>query len=157
LVARAHNDLPDLVGKFCGNILLFALGVLRRNVKDKEAPRTVWFAAAATFLAMDAPEKVGLIPGILQHASPEVSEQHYNLADVPRRPVVDYHRCGEGRGPRSPCRLTEPGKAGRSCVMLRATDINLVPAHDLVNCVVMQAGPANVDTVIDRDGLGDRA
>jgi integrase len=36
--------------------------------------------AAATFLAMDAPEKIGLIPGILQHASPEVSEQHYNLA-----------------------------------------------------------------------------
>ena len=36
--------------------------------------------AAATFLAMDAPEKIGLIPGVLQHASPEVSEQHYNLA-----------------------------------------------------------------------------
>jgi hypothetical protein len=29
---------------------------------------------------MDAPEKIGLIPGILQHVSPEVSEQHYNLA-----------------------------------------------------------------------------
>jgi hypothetical protein len=36
--------------------------------------------AAATFLAMDAPEQIGLIPGVLQHASPEVSEQHYNLA-----------------------------------------------------------------------------
>src|SRR5262249_58419259 len=36
--------------------------------------------AAATFLAMDAPEKIGLIPGVLQHAKPEVSEQHYNLA-----------------------------------------------------------------------------
>jgi integrase len=36
--------------------------------------------AASTFLAMDAPEKMGLIPGVLQHASPEVSEQHYNLA-----------------------------------------------------------------------------
>jgi integrase len=36
--------------------------------------------AAATFLAMEAPEKIGLIPGVLQHASPEVSEQHYNLA-----------------------------------------------------------------------------
>jgi integrase/recombinase XerD len=34
----------------------------------------------ATFLAMDAPEKIGLIPGVLQHASPQVSEQHYNLA-----------------------------------------------------------------------------
>jgi integrase/recombinase XerD len=36
--------------------------------------------AAATFLAMDAPEKIGLIPGVLQHVKPEVSEQHYNLA-----------------------------------------------------------------------------
>jgi integrase len=36
--------------------------------------------AAATFLAMDAPEKIGLIPGVLQHASPDVGEQYYNLA-----------------------------------------------------------------------------
>lgn len=36
--------------------------------------------AASTFLAMDAPEKIGLIPGVLQHASPEISERHYNLA-----------------------------------------------------------------------------
>jgi integrase len=36
--------------------------------------------AAATFLAMDAPEKIGLIPGVLQHASPEPGEQHYNLS-----------------------------------------------------------------------------
>jgi hypothetical protein len=36
--------------------------------------------AAATFLAMDAPEKIGLIPGMLQHVKSEVSEQHYNLA-----------------------------------------------------------------------------
>jgi integrase len=36
--------------------------------------------AAATYLAMDAPEKIGLIPGILQHESPEVGEQHYNLS-----------------------------------------------------------------------------
>ena len=35
--------------------------------------------AAATFLAMDAPEKIGLIPGVLQHASPDVG-QHYNLS-----------------------------------------------------------------------------
>jgi hypothetical protein len=36
--------------------------------------------AAYTYLAMDAPDKIGLIPGVLQHASPEVSERHYNLA-----------------------------------------------------------------------------
>ena len=36
--------------------------------------------AASTFLAMDAPEKIGWIPGVLQHASPEVGDQHYNLS-----------------------------------------------------------------------------
>lgn len=36
--------------------------------------------AAATFLAMEVPEKVGLIPGILQHAGPSTAERHYNLA-----------------------------------------------------------------------------
>jgi integrase len=36
--------------------------------------------SAATFLAMESPEKIGLIPGVLQHASPEPSERHYNLA-----------------------------------------------------------------------------
>ena len=36
--------------------------------------------AAATFLAMDAPDKVGLIPGMLQHASPDLGERIYNLA-----------------------------------------------------------------------------
>ena len=35
--------------------------------------------AAATFLAMDAPEKIGLIPGLLPHDSPEVNERHNNL------------------------------------------------------------------------------
>jgi hypothetical protein len=36
--------------------------------------------AGATFIAIDAPEMIGLIPGALQHASPEVGERHYNLA-----------------------------------------------------------------------------
>ena len=36
--------------------------------------------SAATFIAMDAPELVGLIPGILQHSNPEVGRRHYNLA-----------------------------------------------------------------------------
>ena len=38
--------------------------------------------AAATHIAMDMPEKVGLIPGVLQQAGPEVGEQHYNLANA---------------------------------------------------------------------------
>jgi integrase len=36
--------------------------------------------AAATYLAMDAPDKIGLIPGVLHHASPDVADQHYNLS-----------------------------------------------------------------------------
>jgi integrase/recombinase XerD len=30
--------------------------------------------AAATFLAMDAPDKIGLVPGMLQHASPDTGK-----------------------------------------------------------------------------------
>jgi 5-methylthioadenosine/S-adenosylhomocysteine deaminase len=40
-----------------------------------------------------------------------------------------------------------PGKQA-DIVMLRSDDVNMMPAHDLVGCVVMQAGPANVDTVM---------
>jgi cytosine/adenosine deaminase-related metal-dependent hydrolase len=40
-----------------------------------------------------------------------------------------------------------PGKQA-DIIMLRADDINLVPAHDIVGCVVMQANPSNVDTVM---------
>ena len=36
--------------------------------------------AAATFLAMDAPEIVGLTPGILQHTSPDIGNRNYNLS-----------------------------------------------------------------------------
>jgi len=36
--------------------------------------------AGATFLATDAPDKIGLIPGMLQHTTPEVGERIYNLA-----------------------------------------------------------------------------
>jgi cytosine/adenosine deaminase-related metal-dependent hydrolase len=40
-----------------------------------------------------------------------------------------------------------PGKQA-DIVMLRADDINLVPAQDIVGCVVTQANPSNVDTVM---------
>ncbi len=36
--------------------------------------------SAATFLATEAPEMVGCIPGVLQQAGAEVGEKHYNLA-----------------------------------------------------------------------------
>jgi 5-methylthioadenosine/S-adenosylhomocysteine deaminase len=39
-----------------------------------------------------------------------------------------------------------PGKQA-DVTMLRATDINLSPLQDVIGCVVLQANPANVDTV----------
>ncbi len=47
---------------------------------DKDTNLHDFRRAGATFIATEAPDKIGLIPGVLQHASPEVSEQHYNLA-----------------------------------------------------------------------------
>jgi 5-methylthioadenosine/S-adenosylhomocysteine deaminase len=40
-----------------------------------------------------------------------------------------------------------PGKRA-DIIMLRADDINMVPSQDIIGCVVMQANPANVDTVM---------
>jgi len=40
-----------------------------------------------------------------------------------------------------------PGKQA-DIVLLRADDISMVPAQDVVGCVVMQANPSNVDTVM---------
>jgi hypothetical protein len=37
--------------------------------------------SAATYLAIDAPEHIGLIPALLQHASPEMGKRYYNLAN----------------------------------------------------------------------------
>lgn len=36
--------------------------------------------AGATFIAMDAPDQVGLIPGMLQHVSPDIGQRIYNLS-----------------------------------------------------------------------------
>ena len=36
--------------------------------------------AAATFIAMEAPDKVGLIPGVLQQQLAETGDRHYNLS-----------------------------------------------------------------------------
>jgi integrase len=47
--------------------------------------------AAATFLAMEAPEKVRLTPGVLQHASPDTGDRYYNLA----RSMMASRRHGE--------------------------------------------------------------
>ena len=48
--------------------------------------------AGATFLAMAEPTAVGLIPGLLQHASPAVNEKHYNLArSVEARAAIEVY------------------------------------------------------------------
>ena len=36
--------------------------------------------AGATFIAVDAPDQIGLIPGMLQHASADMGERYYNLS-----------------------------------------------------------------------------
>jgi hypothetical protein len=36
--------------------------------------------SASTFVAMLAPDKVGIVPGVLHQHSPDVNERHYNLA-----------------------------------------------------------------------------
>ena len=48
-----------------------------------------------------------------------------------------------------------PGKQA-DIVLLRAGDMNMVPMHDVVGCVVMQAGTANVDTVMIAGRLAKR-
>ena len=37
--------------------------------------------SAATFIAVDDPDKIGLVPGVLSHVDPTVSQKHYNLAN----------------------------------------------------------------------------
>ena len=38
--------------------------------------------SAATFLAIETPENVGLIPALLQHTNADISDRHYNLAGM---------------------------------------------------------------------------
>jgi integrase/recombinase XerD len=65
--------------------------------------------AGATFLAMDAPGKIGLIPGMLQQASPEVGEQHYNLAGAMEASRRHGAHLAEARGRLRPILKTTEG------------------------------------------------
>ncbi len=59
--------------------------IVRKRIRarfDKDMGLHDMRRAAATYIAMDMPDKVGLIPGVLQQAGPEVGEQHYNLANA---------------------------------------------------------------------------
>jgi hypothetical protein len=54
--------------------------------------------AAATFLAMEAPDLIGLIPGMLQHTSPDLGERIYVLArsvEASRRHAAHLSRMRE--------------------------------------------------------------
>ena len=83
LVARSNHDglWASYRGRPLGTCQIYKIARTRTLEKFGKAMGLHDFRrAAATFVAMDAPDKIGLIPGVLQHTSPEVSEQHYNLA-----------------------------------------------------------------------------
>ncbi|GAB2206644.1 hypothetical protein ROS1_34610 [Roseibium sp. ROS1] len=66
--AQIYDKFRYLTGKAFGKGM--ALHHMRRS--------------AATHLAIDCPDKVGLIPAVLQHKKMETSEAHYNLANSAR-------------------------------------------------------------------------
>jgi hypothetical protein len=45
---------------------------------------------------MESPKKVGLTPGILQHAGPDVADRHYNLS---RSMALSRQRWRRAAGP----------------------------------------------------------
>src|SRR5262249_50362774 len=57
-----------------GLLVAEAIGLALNGCIDRAVSR-----AGPTFLAMDAPEKIGLVPGMLQHASADTGKL-YNLA-----------------------------------------------------------------------------
>jgi integrase/recombinase XerD len=83
LLGRSHHDgfWASVAGGSLTGGRLYQIVRARVTAKFGKAMSLHDFRrAAATFLAMEAPEKIGLIPGLLQHASPEISDKHYNLA-----------------------------------------------------------------------------
>ena len=89
LNGRVHNGLwPSRKG---GSILGGGIyDTVRKRILgrfDKDMGLHDFRRAAATYIAIDMPEKIGLIPGVLQQAGPEVGEQHYNLANAMKASV----------------------------------------------------------------------
>jgi integrase/recombinase XerD len=83
LLGRSDHD--GLWASYRGRPLCEAriYNMVRRRIKKKfgqDMGLHDFRRAGATFLAMDAPEKISLIPAMLQHSSPEIGERHYNLA-----------------------------------------------------------------------------
>jgi hypothetical protein len=83
LLGRSAHDgfWPSYRGSPLISGRLYDIVRARTNIKFGKAMGLHDFRrAAATFLAMDAPEKIGLIPGVLQHASPDIGDRYYNLS-----------------------------------------------------------------------------
>ncbi|MEW9837521.1 tyrosine-type recombinase/integrase [Mesorhizobium marinum] len=55
--------------------------------------------AAATSLALEAPDKIGLATGVLQHANPDTTGRHYNLAGSTQASRRFNQAISEGIGP----------------------------------------------------------
>jgi site-specific recombinase XerD len=82
LLGRSHHDglWPSLKGRPLSPGRIYDIVRARVLTKfEKYMGLHDFRRAVATYVAIDAPEKIGLIPGVLQHASADVSE-HYNLA-----------------------------------------------------------------------------
>jgi integrase len=83
LVGRSDHEAlwPSLKGGSLGAGQIYTM--VRRRTEEafgRSMGLHDFRRAAATFLAMEAPEKVGLTPGILGHANADVGDRHYNLA-----------------------------------------------------------------------------
>ena len=82
LLGCSHHDglWPSLKGRPLSTAQIYVIVRARVFMKfGKFMGLHDFRRAAATYVAMEAPEKIGLIPGVLQHASADVTE-HYNLA-----------------------------------------------------------------------------
>lgn len=82
LGAKVHDGLwvSNKSGQLIGGALYDVVRRLTAKGFGKAMGLHDFRRAAATFLAAEAPELIGLIPGVLQHTKPEVSLPHYNLA-----------------------------------------------------------------------------
>jgi len=82
LLGRSEHDglWASYRGRPLGGCRIYNIARTRTLAKFKKAMGLHDFRRAGpTFLAMDAPDKIGLVPGMLQHASPETGERYYNL------------------------------------------------------------------------------
>jgi len=83
LLGRRHHDGLWASSKGCPLTAGRICDIVRAHTKvrfGKAMGLHDFRRAACTFIATDAPDQIGLIPGVLQHTSLDMGEQHYNLA-----------------------------------------------------------------------------